>query len=321
VKSRWPKAAVKCTFALKVALAVSLTGLTAFTNAETWRFALIGDTPYSDYERTELPRMLDDIANSRVDFVAHIGDFKHGKDRCDDGLFQDRWQLFNSSHVPFVYVPGDNEWTDCSRLSNGNYDPLERLNKLRELFWKEPQSLGQKRLRLERQPGSYPEHSRFRLGPVLFVTLNLPGDNNHWGMTTEPSSEFVARNPVVLDWVKESFALAHREKLAGIVLLFQANPGFKHFSQGFPHRGYRDFLDAVRKETTGFKGQVVLVHGDTHISRVDQPMRDRTGKTLGNLTRVETFGYPLMGWTHGIIETENPGLFRFEPRPWPPKQP
>lgn len=310
-----------CIFGLKISLTVALCGWSAFISAETWHFALIGDTPYSDYERTELPRMLDDIANSRVDFVAHIGDFKHGKDRCDDSLFQDRWQLFNSSHVPFIFVPGDNEWTDCSRQSNGNYDPLERLNKLREIFWKEPHSLGQKKLPLERQPGSYPEHSRFRLGPVLFVTLNLPGDNNHWGMTTEPSSEFVARNPVVLDWVKESFTRARREKLAGIVLLFQANPGFKHFSQGFPHRGYRDFLEAVLKETAGFKGQVVLVHGDTHISRIDQPMRDRTGKTLTNLTRVETFGYPLMGWTQGIIDTENPGLFRFEPHPWPPKQP
>ncbi len=310
-----------CIFGLKMALTVALCSWSVFTCAETWHFALIGDTPYSDYERTELPRMLDDIANSRVDFVAHIGDFKHGKDRCDDSLFQDRWQLFNSSRVPFIFVPGDNEWTDCSRLSNGNYDPLERLNKLRELFWKEPQSLGQKRLPLEQQLGSYPEHSRFHLGPVLFVTLNLPGDNNHWGKTTEPSSEFVARNPVVLDWVKESFTLARREKLAGIVLLLQANPGFKHFSQGFPHRGYRDFLETVLKETAGFKGQVVLVHGDTHISRIDQPMRDRTGKTLGNLTRVETFGYPLMGWTNGIIDTENPGLFRFEPHPWPPKQP
>ena len=28
---------------------------------ETWRFALIGDTPYSDLERAELPRMLASI--------------------------------------------------------------------------------------------------------------------------------------------------------------------------------------------------------------------------------------------------------------------
>lgn len=316
-----PRAAIKCIGALQIAIAVLLAGWSAFSWAETWRFALIGDTPYSDYERTELPRMLDDIARSQVNFVAHIGDFKHGKDRCDDSLFLDRWQLFNSSQVPFVYVPGDNEWTDCSRLSNGNFNPLERLNKLRETFWKEPQSLGQKKLPLERQPGSYPEHSRFRLGPVLFVTLNLPGGNNHWGMATEPNVEFVERNPVVLNWARESFDLARREKLAGIVLLFQANPGFKHFSQGFPHRGYRDFLETVREETARFEGQVVLVHGDTHISQIDQPMRDQSGKTLANLTRVETFGYPLMGWTQGIIDTENPRLFRFAPQPWPPKQP
>ena len=201
----------------------------SLAHAEVWHFGLIGDVPYSDYERRELPLMLNTIADNNVDFIAHIGDFKHGKDRCDDTLFADRFQLFNASRVPFVFIPGDNEWTDCERLSNGAYDPLERLNKLRSLFWTNNLSLGQKKLALERQPGAYPEHARFRLGPVLFVTLNLPGGNNNFGMANKVSPEFQARNPVVLAWLKENFALAHREKLAGIVLLFQANPGFKHF--------------------------------------------------------------------------------------------
>jgi hypothetical protein len=44
--------------------------------AETWRFAAIGDTPYSDYERRELPRMLDDIAAEHASLIVHAGDFK-----------------------------------------------------------------------------------------------------------------------------------------------------------------------------------------------------------------------------------------------------
>ena len=35
----------------------------------------------------------------------------------------------------------------------------------------------------------------------------------------------------------------------------------------------------------------------------------------------ETFGYPLMGWTRGIIDTDSPTLFRFETHPWPPPRP
>ncbi len=301
--------------------ALLLLGWSLLAGAETWRFALIGDTPYSDYERAELPKMLGAIAERHVEFIAHIGDIKHGKDRCDDALFADRRQLFEASRAPFVFVPGDNEWSDCDRLNNGSYDPLERLGKLRSLFWSTAYSLGQKKISLERQPGTYPEHARFRLGPVLFVTFNLPGGNNNWGLTAEPRAEYLARNPVVLAWLKENFALARREKLAGIVLLFQANPGFTHQAQGFPHRGYRDFLDTLRDETQHFAGQVVAVHGDTHISRIDKPMRNAQGQRLENFTRIETFGYPIMGWTQGIIDTDSASLFRFEANPWPAKTP
>jgi len=302
-------------FALLAALTVGL------AQAEIWRFALIGDTPYSDHERTELPKMLDAIADSHAEFVAHIGDIKHGRDRCDDALFADRYQLFNRSRIPFVFVPGDNEWTDCDRVNNGAYDPLERLNALRALFWSSPQSLGQKTLTQARQAGSYPEHARFRLGPVLFVTLNLPGGNNNWGLTSEARPEFLARNPVVLAWLRDSFNLANREQLAGIVLLFQANPGFAHFAQGFPHSGYREFLSALQEESLKFPGKVLAVHGDTHISRIDQPMRDSDGRTNVRFTRVETHGYPQMGWTLGVIDTDLPTLFRFETHAWPAKNP
>ncbi len=304
---------------MKRCLAALLLGSAALAGAETWRFAMIGDTPYSDSERRELPRMLDAIAESHVDFVVHIGDIKNGQSRCDDAVFKDRLQLFDSNPAPFIFVPGDNEWTDCGRLSNGAYDPLERLAALRKIFWQKPDSLGRKRIALERQPGTYSEHSRFRLGPALFVTLNLPGDDNNYGLRSEPRREFLERNPVVLAWLKESFALARREKLAGIVLLFQANPGFARFSEGLPHRGFRDFLETLRQETLGFSGQVVAVHGDSHISRIDQPLRDDNGKKIPNFTRVETFGYPLMGWTRGIVDTDSPTLFRFETYPWPPK--
>jgi hypothetical protein len=226
--------------------------------------------------------------------------------------------LFNASRAPFVFVPGDNEWSDCNRVSNGAYDPLERLAFLRTLFWQRPESLGRKRIPLERQAGAYPEHSRFRLGPVLFVTLNLPGPDNNFGWQDEARAEFRDRNPAVLGWLKESFALARREKLAGIVLLFQADPGFKRFAQGMPQRGFREFLENLRRETLGFPGQVAVVHGDTHISRIDSPLLDSNRKPVANFTRVETFGYPLMGWTRGIIDTDSPALFRFETYPWPP---
>lgn len=298
-------------------LVALLLAWSALAGAETWRFALLGDTPYSDYERRQLPKILDAIAEAHVDFVAHVGDIKSGQERCDDSLFQDRQALFNSSRAPFVFVPGDNEWTDCERLSNGAYDSLERLGKLRSLFWSGNRSLGQRQLVLEQQGNAYPEHARFRLGPVLVVTLNVPGSDNDWGLAKDPRPEFLARNPAVLAWVKDSFALARREKLAGIVFLMQANPDFKRFAQGLPHRGFRSLLETLRDETLDFPGQVLLVHGDTHHHQIDQPLRDPGGNPISRFTRVETYGYPFMGWVKVYIDTDSPGLFRFESHPWP----
>lgn len=306
------KTAASVLFALLLSLSCIAPGI-----ADTWRFALIGDTPYSERERAELPKMMEAMADRRIDVIMHIGDFKSGSSLCSDEVFTDRFQLFDASRAAFVFVPGDNEWTDCQRLSNGGYDPLKRLAKLRSLFWNKDRSLGQATLALERQPGAYPEHARFSLGPVLFVSLNLPGSNNNWGMSNEPRPEFLARNPAVVAWLKDSFAQARHDKRSAVVLLFQANPGFAHYAQGFPHRGYRVFLDTLREETLNFPGQVVAVHGDTHISRIDQPLRDRNGRTIQNFVRIETFGYPIMGWTEGIIDSEATNPLRFASHPWP----
>lgn len=316
---RWPSAVNLKFWEKSVLTAACLWLCCTAANAEVWRFALIGDTPYSSFERTELPLMLENIAASGNALVVHVGDIKHGKDRCDDALFDDRLALFDNAALPFIFVPGDNEWSDCDRLSNGAYDPLERLNALRQRFWATDSSLGRQRLPLTRQGGGWPEHSRFRLGPVLFVTLNLPGGNNNWGPAELPSAEYRQRQPQVTRWLRDSFALARREGLRGVALLFQANPGFRHFNQGLGHRGYREFLEVLREEVQNFEGQVLVVHGDTHTSRIDQPLRDTQGKPMSRLTRVETFGYPVMGWTQGRIDSNDPKLFSFEAHPWPGK--
>ena len=40
--------------------------------------------------------------------------------------------------MPLVYTPGDNEWTDCHRVNNGAYDPLDRLAAVRKTFFPRP---------------------------------------------------------------------------------------------------------------------------------------------------------------------------------------
>ena len=289
--------------------------LSGFAAAETWRFAVIGDTPYDDYETSELPRMLDVIAAEHPSFIVHAGDLKASTTVCSDELFRSRRALLDAARVPLIYVPGDNEWTDCRFGLAGGYDPRERLDKLREIFFAEARSLGQPPMALERQAGSYPEHQRWRLGPVLFLTLNVPGPNSNYGNAVEPSAEFLARNPRLIEWLSKGFARARHERLAGVVIVMQANPSFAHDARGLAHTGYRQLLDNLRRETVAFPGQVLLIHGDTHWQRIDQPLRDPlSGRPIANFTRLETFGYPFLGWVKVIIDSEHARLFRFEVR-------
>lgn len=288
-------------------------------HAETWRFVAIGDIPYSAYERSEFPAMLESIAAESADFIIHAGDFKRGNTPCGDDILRDRLQLFNTSKVPFIFVPGDNDWTDCKRLAAGHFDEIERLGKLRQLFFGAPYSLGQKKIPVEQQSVSFPEHLRWHLGPVLFISLNVPGPNNNAGMGQDASLEFLGRNPFVLDWIRQGFSLARREKSAGIVVVMQGNPGFKHFAAGYAHLGYRELLDTLRRETLNFPGQVLLVHGDTHWQRIDHPLLySETSEPIVNFTRIETFGYPFMGWVTVIIDNKSSALFRFEVRGYKP---
>lgn len=284
--------------------------------AETWRFALIGDTPYSRFEREEFPQMMADIVAEHPQLIVHIGDFKKSSEKCSDAVFLDRKTLFDASPVPFVYVPGDNEWTDCKRLRAGQFDALERLARLRELFFAEPFSLGRTRLAVERQSPETPEHLRWRLGPLLFASLNVPGPDNHYGNSSANAStrdEFMARNPKVIAWLREAFAVAKKEHRRGVVIAMQGNPDFALFEAGLTHAGYQEIVETLRQETMNYSGQVLLLHGDTHWQRVDHPLRHpKTLAPLANFTRAESYGYPFMGWVKIIVDSETPGLFRFE---------
>ena len=56
---------------------------------------------------------------------------------------------FNQFRAPTVYVPGDNEWTDCHRTNNGGYNALERLSYIRANLFSTENSFGEKTMKLE----------------------------------------------------------------------------------------------------------------------------------------------------------------------------
>ncbi len=269
-------------------------------------FGAFGDTPYTWFEEAHFPALVAEMNREDLAFVVHVGDFRGGGSPCSDELFLQRKRWFDTIRHPFIFVPGDNEWKDCGSPRTGGYDPLERLGKLRELFFQGELSLGQRRIRLERQPGGYPEHARWRHEGVLFVSLNVPGhDNNALHMP----EEFRSRSAAVDQWLEQSFAMARRDRLRAVVVLMQANPWF---GGTWADIGFRDLLRRFSAESRAFDGEVLLVHGDTHRYRVDQPLRDpATGTPVTNFTRVEVFGSHNINWVR-IRASERAGRIVFE---------
>ena len=63
-----------------------------------------------------------------------------------------------------------------------------------------------------------------------------------------------------------------------------------------------------------FPGEVLLIHGDTHDYRLDQPLTDDRGAVLENFTRLETFGSPDIGWVRVVVDTLRGQVIDVEPR-------
>ena len=151
--------------------------------AETFSFGLWGDMPYEKAnDAPKIPALIASINASNIAFSIYDGDIKDGSSKCTDNIYSDALSMFGQMKQPVVYIPGDNEWTDCHRTNNGGYDNLERLAFVRKTMFATPGSLGQSRMPMDHQgkPGEkYVENTRFVHRGVVFVGLNVPGSNNN----------------------------------------------------------------------------------------------------------------------------------------------
>jgi hypothetical protein len=287
-------------------------------------FGLIGDMPYGAARETPFGRLVDEInRDNEVDFVMHAGDIKAGSERCDDALIVRRFEFYQTFNSAFVFTPGDNEWTDCHRVNNGQYLPLERLAFLRSVFF--PQigetTGGQIRpVRSQAQDGQYSEfveNVMFRKHGVMFATVHVVGSNNDlepWSGLTTPDScaspradrlaEFERRQAAALAWVDEVFAAAGDTR--GLFLLIQANPYNLPSDPLQCPSGFEAFLSRLETQENAYGRPVVLAHGDDHFFFVDQPLPNKL------VSRVQTYGEGLVHWVKVHVNPKSSGVFRIE---------
>ncbi len=255
-------------------------------HAQAFTFAAIGDVPYGPHE--DFAALIHQLNRQSPAFTIHVGDIKSGSTVCSDETFIQVRQLFEQFDRALIYTPGDNEWTDCHRISNGQYDPLERLAKIRQLFFSSPDSLGKQRLTLQVQSAqksfaSFPENRRWSHGGVRFATLHLVGSNNNLQPGLPSTVEFPDREHANIAWLRETFAEAKANKDAAIVFAMQADTFFGEPKKG---SGFVRWNAALVEEVTGWGKPVLLIQGDTHQYLTDRPLKDASGKPLSQLIRV-----------------------------------
>src|SRR5215831_14877079 len=91
-----------------------------------YTIALWGDMPYNALGKQQYPNLLLDVNDAHVEFSFFDGDLKAGGDGpcTDDNLYKPAVDYFNQLERPLIWVPGDNDWTDCwGRYGAGTFEP------------------------------------------------------------------------------------------------------------------------------------------------------------------------------------------------------
>ncbi|MBI1814895.1 MAG: metallophosphoesterase [Deltaproteobacteria bacterium] len=194
-------------------------------------FVVIGDIPEGRPKeppwRVDFQQLIQTIAKLQPPpaFVVHVGDIVPNNQPCKHEDLTDVFAVLSTlsnplkssvPKVPWVYVPGDNEWIDCGHAAKHEpptptkdyyediYFPLEDV---RDVFFRAPGSHDHEPNPTTHQekPGDYPENQRWTLEGLpglVFITVNLVSLGRTATATEEV--EFVQRGRADQVWLREA---------------------------------------------------------------------------------------------------------------------
>jgi hypothetical protein len=275
--------------------------------------AVFGDWPYNQNLLANAPLLINSVnADSTVRLVLHVGDIHSGSAPCtsagilppiatsNPGWNQSIYASFQQFKAPFIYTPGDNEWTDCHKSKAGSAgDPLKELASVRSLFFARPgHSLGltDKRVMTQSQnfdpaypaDAQYVENTMWEDNHVVFVTVNMPGSNNDsvpWsGIFNNPTAqaqEVAQRTDADIRWLQAAFAKAQAGHARALVIGLQADmwDPAAIAAGGDGLYAYTSFVQKLADLSVQFRRPVLLLNGDSHLYESDTPLADPNSAT------------------------------------------
>ncbi|RKE35360.1 hypothetical protein B0G76_1425 [Paraburkholderia sp. BL23I1N1] len=302
-----------CT-ALTVALTlsgglVSLVACVPLAHAETPRyaFAVIANTMQSPADEAPTQRLIEAISRDReVSFIVYDGNLKGAKEACRDALYERRHALLETSRPALFFIPGQHDWADCGTAEAGGFDPVERLDQLRQTLFTDSTSMGQNPIALTRESEvsrfrPFRENVRWQVGDTVFVGLNAPSPNNHYLTAGGRNGEFEDRVIANAFWLEHAAEYAKRRDARAIVVFIQGDPdperyerpdrfAWLRFARNPRRDGFLEFKRSLVKLAQIFRGPVLVIHCDDERASagfvIDQPLRNDKGVLVTNLTRV-----------------------------------
>jgi len=303
-----------------IALVFVLASASAQTTRNRFSFIAFGDMPYflpDDYARFD--NVIREINLANPVFSIHLGDIKAGTAVCSDEYYATMVGYFNQFNNPLVYTPGDNDWTDCDRKEAGQYDPQERLQKVRSVFYKDNKSFGKNKMELiseskEPEYSKFVENKQWFYNNILFATLHAVGSSNNKIVASEKRmSEFDERNKANLHWLDEIFSNAKQTQKDAIVISTQADMFMVGKAQGF-----EDIIRKLTNLTIDFGKPVLLINGDSHRFIMDKPLvmpvdpKINKARVVTNFTRLQSFGEMDMHAVKIIVDPSSKDVFQIE---------
>jgi hypothetical protein len=265
-------------------------------------------------EEAELSDAITAADQDNLAFVVANG-IKANDEPCSDAVYNRRKALLGEVKNGLIVSLAASDWAECKR-ADGRSAAMERLNRVRDMFFSDDYSFGASKLPLSRQSAmrkfrSNGENTRWEFGNILFATINLPADNNHYLPDAGRNSEFEDRAIANRDWLIRLFKVATRKKLKAVVLFCDGDPLRIPSAAALAEMpGRRDGFLEVRKQllalTGKYTGRVLVVHA--------QPDGSGTPARIawkGNLGKLEAGS----GWMKLTADPSSPRLFSVRAEP------
>ena len=171
---------------------------------------------------------------------------------------------------------------------------------MRSIFFPTPGgTLGSGRLRVLSQAqvdnrahptdGQYVENVMWQRDGILFVSVNVPGGSNNdadpwYGAPTaspQQTTEAANRTGAALRWLDRAFTTAGRIRARSVVVMTQADMWDLDGKDASHLANYEPIVSSLATHTTSYGKPVLLLNGDSHVYRSDNPLQQGSAVRRG----------------------------------------